>query len=243
MKKLQTVAVVLGLCAAVGQVQAAVAAAQSDSTYVQVGATAAAGPGHPGQAGQPGIGVHNVANFTKVAFSGLQQMVPADANGVTKIAASPGSHRDMGDFNFTKVANSDVYFGEWSQTGNVADGTHTVYYAGQDKTTNMPTTGQADYAVVGINNYSGNNLLTGTFKANFATNQLSGAIANSGLSVAVNANINSADASFKGNALANGSVTGKTQGHFFGHSAAQLAGIATFADRSKDVSFGGSKKP
>lgn len=243
MKKLQTMAVVLGLCAMVGQTQAAVASAQSDDAYIQVGETAAGGPGHPGQAGQPGIGVHNVADFTKVAFSGLQQMVAADANGVTRIAASPGSHRDMGDFNFTKVANSDVYFGEWSQTGNVADGTHTVYYAGKDKTTNMPTTGQADYAVVGINNYNGSNLLTGTFKADFAKNTLKGDINNNALAVNVDAKINSANASFIGKATATGNVAGKTQGHFFGNAASQLAGIATFTDRSKDVSFGGSKKP
>lgn len=243
MKKLQTMAVVWGLLAVVGQAQAVVAGAESDGTYVKVGETAAGGPGHPGQAGQPGIGVHNVAAFTKVAFSGLQQMVPADGNGVTKIAAAPGSHRDMGDFNFTKVANSDVYFGEWSQTGNVADGTHTVYYSGKDKTTNMPTSGQADYAVVGINNYSGNNLLTGTFKADFAKNTLKGDIANSALAVNVDAKINSANASFAGKATGNGNIAGKTQGHFFGNSAAQLAGMATFTDRSKDVSFGGSKKP
>ena len=242
MKKLQTMAVVLGMFAVVGQVQAEVAADQSDNTHIRVGPTE--GGGHGGS-GEPGIGVYNVGNFTKVGFAGLQNMVAADGNGVTRIApapgAQPGSHANMGDFNFTKVANSDVYFGEWSQTGHVNDATRAVYYAGKDKTTNMPTSGQANYTVVGVNNYNGQNLLTGTFKADFAKNTLTGDIGNTALAVNVNAKINSATASFSGKAIANGSA-GKTSGHFFGNSATQLAGVAKFADRSKDVSFGGSKK-
>src|SRR3989475_8774276 len=60
------------------------------------------------------------------------------------------------------------------------------------------------------------------------------------ISINVNANISSANASFAGTATANGSVAGTTQGQFFGANAATLAGIATFSGNSQyDTAFGG----
>ena len=67
-------------------------------------------------------------------------------------------------------------------------------------------------------------------------------VGGSGLTVAVAATINSANASFAGSATANGTVAGTSQGQFFGANAATLAGIATFAGNSQyDTAFGGSK--
>jgi len=62
-----------------------------------------------------------------------------------------------------------------------------------------------------------------------------------GLSIAINASINSADASFSGAAVANSSAVGTSEGHFYGADAAALAGIAKFANRDYDTAFGGAK--
>lgn len=240
-------AATLGLAA---QAQANVTGHQSDETYVKVGATLPSlAPGHGGPGGEPGIGVHSIGNKTIVSFSGLQRYVTPDSNNITVIKAAPESHRDLGEFNFGKIANTDVYVGEWSQTGNVTDGTHSVYYAGTDKTTAMPTSGRASYRVSGINNYNGSNLYSGTLNANFSQNTLAGSISRGFVGanvVSIEAKINSANASFAGSAKhsTNWGVTnqnGQTQGHFFGNNAQSLAGVATFADRSKDVAFGGIK--
>lgn len=234
-------AATLGLAA---HAQANVTGHQSYDEGVRVGATGGSG-GHGGPAGLPGIGVHSIVDYTIVSFASLQGYVTPDGNNITVINAAPGSHRDLGEFNFGKIANTDVYVGEWSQTGNVNDGTHSVYYAGTDKTTAMPTSGRASYRVNGINNYNGSNLYSGTLNANFARNTLAGSMSRSGESVRLRASINSADASFSGSAQQRSrgerNQNGQTQGHFFGNNAQSLAGVATFADRSKDVAFGGIK--
>ncbi len=96
--------------------------------------------------------------------------------------------------------------------------------------------------MAGLNRFNGSNLLSGTFAANFGTGKLTGGLTGGGQTLAISANINSADASFAGTAVANGSVTGNSQGQFFGANAATLAGIATFAGNSQyDTAFGGSK--
>ncbi len=245
MNKQTTLAAVL--LAALGVSAPALATVTAYGSYeegVRVGPTAPTlVPGHENPGGEPGIGVHNVANFTIVSFAGLQNYVAPDRNNVTVLeSAVPESHNDMGAFNFGKLANADVYIGEWSQTGNVADGTHTVYYAGTDKTTTMPTNGRASYRVAGISGYNGNNLLTGTLNANFAQNSLSGSMSSGWFNrLSINARINSADASFAGSATRNYITSGQTQGHFFGNNAQSLAGVATFNDRANDVAFGGSR--
>lgn len=249
MKQITKLAVALAAtCGLAAQAQASVTGHQSYDKHVVVGATLpSTGSGHGGPGGEPGIGVDSIANQTLVSFAGLQGYVPPDGNNITVLKASPQSHRNMGEFSFGKIANSDVYVGEWSQSGNVNDGTHTVYYAGTDKTSVMPTSGRASYRVNGINNYNGSNLYSGTLNANFAQNTLSGSMSR-GFSgpnvVGIKARINSADASFSGSAShsTNWGITnqsGQTQGHFFGNNAKNLAGVATFADRANDVAFGG----
>ncbi|MDB6371906.1 Slam-dependent surface lipoprotein [Photorhabdus bodei] len=248
MNKVKVLIAVLGTCGLVTQSIAAPGFGQTqrfdeNKPSIQVGVTTPGGAGHSSPGGEPGVGINSVANGKIVSFSGLTRYVAADANGIHKISMpGSGSHGGMGVFNFSKVANADVYFGEWSQTGKVDDTTHTAYYSGKDVTTNLPTGGIATYTVKGINQYSGSNALHGTFTADFGQKRLTGSIANSALTVGINSVIKT-DGSFVGSATAGGAV-GRNSGHFFGDNAASLAGTATFAsDHSKDTAFGGTKNP
>ncbi|MBC8953032.1 Slam-dependent surface lipoprotein [Xenorhabdus sp. PB62.4] len=246
MKKINVLVAALGALGFMAQAQAAVGFGQSqiDTTpHIQVGETKPGSGPHGGKGGEPGIGVSSVYGGQITGFAGLTRMAPADNNGIHNIsmAGAPGSHGGMGVFHFSKVANADVYFGEWSQTGKASDSTHTVYYAGKDVTTNIPTDGTATYTVTGINQYSGDNALSGTFTADFGEKTLVGSLANTAMAIDIDANID-ADAKFEGVAMTD-DLIGKTEGHFFGDSASSLAGYAKFADDStKDTAFGGSKQ-
>lgn len=159
-------------------------------------------------------------------------------------------HSHLGRMSFAQVGNQDVWFGDWADvpsgaSAGTAGSKYTVFYSGTDKTTDLPTGGSATYAVKGINQHVNKNdpVLTGTLTANFGNKTLNGTIAKTGLSIQINnAQINS-DASFGGNATANGTVSGNTQGHFFGAQGAGLAGIATFkSNRNYNTAFGGTKQ-
>lgn len=215
--------------------------------YVKVGASEVNGGPH--SAGKAGIGVGTVSNAKPIDFQGLAAYsAPTTVNGVTvrtlamPITGTPGSHSGMGHFNFVKVGSGDVWFGEWSKDGAAGGfNNRQVYFVGDRAGTTLPA-GVATYSVAGLNKFNGSNLLSGTFRANFGNGTLLGGLSGGGLSINVNANINSANASFAGTATANGSVSGTTQGQFFGANAATLAGIATFSGNSQyDTAFGGSK--
>ncbi|MEX0445692.1 Slam-dependent surface lipoprotein [Xenorhabdus sp. SGI246] len=246
MRKIKVLVAAVGALGFMAQAQAAVGFGQSQvstPSYIKVGKTEAGRGPHGGGAGEPGIGVSSIYGGQITGFAGLTRMAPADNNGIHNIsmAGAPGTHGGMGVFHFSKVANADVYFGEWSQTGNANDPTHTVYYAGKDVTTNIPTDGTATYTVTGINQYSGNNALSGEFTADFGEKTLVGSMANNTMEIGIDAQIQS-DAKFVGRALT-GDLIGKTEGHFFGDSASSLAGYAKFDDdRSKDTAFGGTKQ-
>ncbi|REF25579.1 hypothetical protein BDD26_0072 [Xenorhabdus cabanillasii] len=246
MRKIKVLVAALGTLGFMAQAQAAVGFGQSQmetTPHIKVGATEAGRGPHGGAGGEPGIGVSSVYGGKIIGFAGLTHMAPADNNGIHNIsmAGAPGSHGGMGVFHFSKVANADVYFGEWSQTGKADDKTHTVYYAGKDITTNIPTDGTATYTVTGINQYSGNNALSGTFTADFGAETLSGSMSNAAMTISIDADIHS-DATFEGDAKI-GNLAGTTEGHFFGDNASSLAGYAKFAgDSSKDTAFGGSKQ-
>ncbi|WP_237386011.1 Slam-dependent surface lipoprotein [Xenorhabdus sp. Sc-CR9] len=246
MKKLNVLVAAVAALGFMAQAQAAVGFGQSQKNttpHIIVGATEKSSNSHGGAIGEPGIGVSTIGEGRLIGFAGLTRMAPADSNGIHNIsmAGAPGSHGGMGVFHFSKVANADVYFGEWSATGNASDPTHTVYYAGKDITTNIPTDGTATYTVKGVNQYSGNNALSGTFTADFGDKTLIGSMANNMMTINIDADIY-ADAKFEGDANI-GNLAGTTEGHFFGNDASSLAGHATFAgDHSKDTAFGGSKQ-
>ncbi|HEC75099.1 MAG TPA: hypothetical protein ENI26_12135 [Methylophaga aminisulfidivorans] len=238
-QKLSILALALGLS---GMAHATESGQSYDGT-ITVGGTTSTSPDHPGTIGAPGVGVNAFYGGTMIGFSSLKSMGSVDANNIYAIttAMMPPSHAAFGNFDFAQVAGQEIYFGEWSQNGTTNDPTRVVYYSGDDTGTTMPTTGTAAYTVKGINNYNGSNLLTGTLNANFGTGNLSGTMSRTGLSIAINASINSADASFSGAAVANSSAIGTSEGHFYGADAAALAGIAKFANRDYDTAFGGAK--
>lgn len=252
MKVFNYTVLAIALLGLAGVAQADSASGQSYSGAIVVGGTGAATPNHPSSPGVPAVGVTAFYNGAKVPFSGLKGMVATDAKGVTSItpAMMPASHSALGHFDFKQVAAQQVYFGEWSQNGTHNDPTRVVYYSGDTAGRVLPTA-SVTYAVQGINNYTGANLLSGDLTASFGTASptLSGSLSNSALKVALVANINTANASFSGAAQALNPSTnaelskGTTQGSFFGAGAnASLAGIAKFTDRNYDTAFGGVSK-
>lgn len=225
----------------------------SDYSNVRVGTSEV--DGGPHTSGRPGIGV-TTATYPRmraiIDFQGLQVRAPADANGVSTVdmgTSMPSDHTNLGVFHFAKVGSANLYFGEWSQTSSVADGTHSVYFVGDDGgTTTVPSTGTATYAIKGISDYTNNGLLTGTFTANFGASTLTGSMANASSGYGVNIGtayiIGAAYVGIGGTATQSGSTVasnGFVSGRFFNANAAALAGIVQFANRKYNAAFGGTK--
>ena len=238
-----------------GPAHAGIVEASSDETKVKAGESNVRGGPHV--KGRPGIGVTTLRGGVdaKVDFQGLTPYAPPDSHGVSSIIdpnIAPASHKAMGVFHFAKVSGADVYFGEWSEKGKFKDGTHTVYYAGDDKGTTVPTSGSATYAVKGISNYGSKGLLSGTFEADFLGGLLTGSLSN-GKSGADRYSLDIGDVDILGATLSgNGAkftygnepavTDGVVRGHFFGANAKALAGIATFnGNRQFNTAFGGAK--
>ncbi|MEQ1976910.1 Slam-dependent surface lipoprotein [Xenorhabdus sp. SGI240] len=194
--------------------------------------------------GEPALGITlPIVKNKLLPASELKKSATLDNNGIYhfelngKIFKIENQYIDIG-----QVPNTEVYFGEWAQkTPDKSDVTHTVFYAGKDVTTNLPTGGSATYTVKGLSQYSGKNLLSGKLAADFGTKKLNGSLSNNSLNIGIDANING-NGGFSGKATANGSTNGVTDGKFFGNSASALAGYAKFdSDRNKDTAFGGAK--
>ena len=239
-----------------GPAHAGVVGESSDHSNVKAGESNVSRPPHV--MGRPGIGVATLPGGVdaRVDFQGLTAYAPADSHGVSSIidpSIAPKSHKGMGVFHFAKVSGADVYFGEWSDKGKIDDGTHTVYYAGDDKDTTVPTSGRANYAVKGISDYANKGVLSGTFQADFTSRLLMGSLSN-GKSGADKFSLNTGIVNILGTQLSgngakvtygnNTSVTGGVvRGRFFGANAKALAGIATFKDnRQFNTAFGGAKQ-
>lgn len=239
-------------------IHAEVSGKSSNTNYIRVGGTEYISENHGDSSvlGKPGIGVHTSNTpFKKVALSKLETLAKVHIGGSYNFSKGVAyvdennwlnPHKDSGHYAFSKVSsgNTQVYFGEWSDEDNMTDGSHTVYYVGKDKTTSMPASGSATYTVKGINNVRNTNPLQGELVANFSNNTLNGSMNNGVLTVAIQNNtINPTTASFSGTALANGSITGFSQGEFFGDNAKALGGMATFGNNNHlDTAFAGTKK-
>ena len=240
-----------------GPAHAGVVGDSSDHSNVKAGESNVRGGPHV--KGRPGIGVRTLRGGVdaRVDFQGLTPYAPADSHGVSSIIdpnIAPTSHKGMGVFHFAKVSGADVYFGEWSEKGKFKDGTHTVYYAGDDSGTTVPTSGSATYAVKGISNYASKGLLSGTFYATFSGSggSLLGSLSN-GKSGADKYSLDIGTVDILGTQLSgNGAKftygnepavpNGVVRGRFFGANAKALAGIATFKDnRQFNTAFGGAK--
>ncbi|MBB5734886.1 hypothetical protein FHT08_000652 [Xanthomonas campestris] len=250
-KPMLTVAVGVTVLLLGGVAQAAnFVGSSTNEGYVKVGVSTVSGGPH--QAGFAGVAVNSTGLDKPVDFKGLASY---GGTGSVKVlnfpySGAPSSHDSLGVFAFAQVGTQDVWFGEWYSRKDNAEGlnTHTVYFMGDNADTAIPASGTASYNVVGINNYSSGNQLTGTFDANFGTRRLTGSIQN-GAGFAVNvgtATINT-NASISGtNATARQSGTlvssnGVVSGQFYAGQTA-LAGTANFTGVQYDTAFGGSKK-
>nr|WP_314266167.1 Slam-dependent surface lipoprotein [uncultured Moellerella sp.] len=210
-------------------------------------------PAHPAPVGSPGIGISSIARGMKIGFKGLlgteANPTPQDAHGTYDTSSTSGQNhpRNNGFLRFQKVADEEVYFGEWKYEQDTT-AYRNVYYAGENITTNMPTSGSATYSTTVISgNYGQNGPTTGDLVANFETNKLEGNLANHLFTLNIDANIQPVTASFDGNAKivisGNEDIAGKTDGHFFNDQASSLAGIATFENNSHyDSAFAGKKQ-
>ena len=236
---------------------AGVVGESSDHSNVKAGKSTVSGGPHV--KGRPGIGVRTLRGGVnaRVDFQGLTAYAPADSHGVSSLtypSSAPTDHSKMGVFNFAKVSGANVYFGEWSQTGKLKDKTHTVYYAGDDSGTTVPTSGVVNYAVKGISNYGSKGVLSGTFEADFMDRLLVGSLSNGksgadkfsldiGMVDILGAQLlsgNNAKATYGNEPAVTGGVV---RGRFFGANAKALAGIATFKDnRQFNTAFGGAKQ-
>lgn len=219
---------------------------------------------HKGKKGDAGLGLMEISDGKRISLVGekglfklLSGTYGSDKNGVVEFGQAnehkpnePEDHNKGGLLKIAKVANSDVYFGEWSYTGKTTDGSHNVFYVGQKLATDLPK-GWVDYDVKGISGHIKNRmLLTGKLSAHFAQGKVEGMIANPRLKVIITANkINMKDTSFSGPAYAAGAlvkgkpVDGNVAGHFFGKGATAIGGIVTFDKRRDlDTAFGGVKK-
>ena len=229
-----------------GPAHAGIVGDSSDESKIKYGASTvdAVDPNDPtkkrhikGQ--RPGIAADSIDIKKPVDFQTLQRYAPANSHGISSLSYNaqymPKTHEKMGVFNFAKVSGADVYFGEWSEKGKFKDGTHTVYYAGDDKGTTVPTSGSATYAVKGISNYASKGVLSGTFEADFMGGLLTGSLSN-GKSGADRYSLDIGDVDILGTLLSgNGAkVTygnepavpnGVVRGRFFGANAKALAGI------------------
>ncbi|PJG86022.1 Slam-dependent surface lipoprotein [Conservatibacter flavescens] len=214
---------------------------------------------HQDPSGLPGVEVKGVTSKV-TSFQSLTNITKntqwlkifggVDKNGVVVLNMGnlpswvPGFHGELGNFAFKKVGAEALYFGEWTAKGGNVDKDRVVYYAGNNKTTTMPTNGTAVYDVTGINKNTelDKAVLKGQMTADFNKNTLKGSIQKTGLAVSIDAKIQS-DASFSGRAMANNTAKGRTAGHFFGHNAEALAGYAKFNGNTQfDTAFGGTKK-
>ncbi|MEY0452511.1 Slam-dependent surface lipoprotein [Proteus terrae] len=219
-------------------------------TTMKVGASDAIQRGHsqiPG--GEPGVGISTVGGGKKIGFASLtspRMSGGADSNGIYTIQpneSTPASHSNMGVFHFAKITDANVYFGDWAKTTSATDATHQTYYVGKDVTTTLPAD-SATYTVTGISQYSGSNLLSGSFDVDFSQKKIEGSLTNSQRTVDLaGGNLYTANNEVTFSADANeGSTSGVVEGAFFGESAEALAGIVVFSsDHKKDISFGGTK--
>lgn len=248
-------ATLVTLCAAFSAVQAQADAGYGSSAEpttggnIIVGVTeASSGRGHPSPGGEPGIGYSGMHNGIKVSFAGLQgpnRAVPND-KGISVITAVPQSHRNMGSFNFAKIADADIYYGEWVSGTDFSDDSHMVYYAGKDITDTMPSEGTAQYSIKGLSQYSSGEQISGTFSTDFDANTVTGSLSSTDLSYSLSGTISGSafggTASVSTTGTDTTTVSGTTNGHFFGDNAQQVAGYAEFSnDKAKNIAFGGTK--
>ena len=220
---------------------------ESERSDVTIGGTQGAHGPYGGSIGAPGIGHRDKANGKKISFSSLARivMLPKEGN-VYIVPGTPQHEVDMGKFQFSKIADAEVYYGDWSQTGTEDDAKHTAFFSGQDATTAVPTEGKATYTIAGINQYDGEKKLPGSFEANFGDKDYTGSLQGTAHSYDFTGKIMDGG-SFSGDAIVKNlentqQNTGLSYGRFFGENAEHVGGVLVFNDNHKhDTAFGGSQ--
>ncbi|HHR6035822.1 TPA: Slam-dependent surface lipoprotein [Providencia alcalifaciens] len=243
-----TKATLIAILAGMSTYASAVTESAQSQTYetersdITVGVTQSIKDPHGGDIGSPGIGYRHKSDGKRISFSGLTRLVmfPKEGN-VYVVPRTPHGNVDMGKFQFSKIADAEVYYGDWSQTGDSEDDKHTAFFSGKDATTAVPTEGKATYTIAGINQYDGVKKLSGVFEADFGDKGYTGSLQGENLKIALEGQIHDAG-SFSGSAIANDTVSGMSYGRFFGENAEHVGGVAVFnSEHQYDTAFGGSQ--
>ncbi|HHR5899484.1 TPA: Slam-dependent surface lipoprotein [Providencia alcalifaciens] len=243
-----TKATLIAILAGMSTYASAVTESAQSQTYetersdITVGVTQSIKDPHGGDIGSPGIGYRHKSDGKRISFSGLTRLVmfPKEGN-VYVVPRTPHGNVDMGKFQFSKIADAEVYYGDWSQTGDSVDDKHTAFFSGKDATTAVPTEGKATYTIAGINQYDGVKKLSGVFEADFGDKGYTGSLQGENLKIALEGQIHDAG-SFSGSAIANDTVSGMSYGRFFGENAEHVGGVAVFnSEHQYDTAFGGSQ--
>ena len=242
--KVTLIAILVGVstCASAVTESAQSQTYETERSDIRVAGTEVVRGPHGGQLGDPGIGHRSIAGGKTISLLGLTKMGTRTDEGVAIInSGGPSNHSGMGKFQFAEVADAEVYYGDWSQTGMEDDAKHTAFFSGKDATTVVPTEGKATYTIAGINQYDGQKKLSGVFEADFGDKGYTGSLQGEDLKIALEGKIQDAG-SFSGSAIANDTVSGMNYGRFFGENAEHVAGVAVFnSDHKYDTVFGGSQ--
>lgn len=240
---LNKVSITLFVLFSISAVQAGIHSNQSGPlTTMEVGTSDAINRGpHQSVGGEPGVGISSIGRGAKLSFASLTGG-GADNNNIYTIQSN-SKHSDMGVFHFAKITDANVYFGDWAKTTSVTDATHQTYYVGKDITSTLPSD-SATYSITGISQYSGSNLLSGTFDVDFSQKKIEGTLSNSQRLIELEGgNLYTTNSQVTFSAAAKeGTTSGGVEGAFFGEEANVLAGIVVFSsDHTKDIGFGGAK--
>lgn len=184
--------------------------------------------------------VYSVRQMAELSGGGIQAMAPRFGGLVmAKVPNLP--------------ADTAVYFGEWAPRAdgamvqnstdlNMNSDQRTVWYVGENPTSNMPTLVNAQYDVLGVNKHvpGQNDFYSGVLTANYGTSSgnLSGNISR-GSDVIDFAGTKV----YSGGNFSNTNNPSNTiRGQFYGNGAEALAGIVNRDGVANDVAFGGKKR-
>lgn len=246
MKKFSLIALAVSFSVFSTGVMAETVSGQSQSYQdgvvdIRIDKTEATGGYHSGTAGAPGLGYRSTYGGKTIAFSGVKGMSVSKPDDVYVLDTSNSPHGSMGKFQFSQVADAEIYYGDWSQTGLEGDKTHTAYFSGENASTEVPVEGKATYILEGVNQYDGEAKLAGTFEADFGEKTYIGSLQGASNSYTMAGELEE-QGKFSGTAVANDSIDGTSKGQFFGDNADSMAGVTSFAGNEElDTAFAGRK--
>ena len=111
----------------------------------------------------------------------------------------------------------------------------------------MPSEGTAQYSIKGLSKYSSGEQISGTFSTNFDANTFTGSLSSTDLSYSLSGTVSGS--AFDGTASVSTTgtdtttVSGTTNGHFFGDNAQHVAGYAEFSSDKEKISRSAEPSP